>query len=82
MTCRNCIVQPLRIGLKLYTVVHACFSNETILISDSNLYYLFHEDDQLSTNENFGENGDNADVVHGDCSPECDDGKTICRINK
>ncbi len=35
------------------------------------MFYLFHEDDQLSTKE------DNTDVVHGDCSSECDDGKTI-----
>ncbi len=46
------------------------------------MFYLFHEDDQLSTNGNFEENEDNTDVVHGDCNSECDDGKTICRINK
>ena len=46
------------------------------------MFYLFHEDDQLSTNGNFEENEDNADVVHGDCNSECDDGKTVCRINK
>ncbi len=46
------------------------------------MFYLFHKDDQLSTDENFEENEDKTDAVHGDCSSECDDGKTICRINK
>ncbi len=46
------------------------------------MFYLFHEDHQFSMHENFEENENNADAVHGDCNSECDGGKAIYRISK
>ncbi len=63
----------------IHEPVHAC---HLFCFFRLKMFYLFHEDDQFSKNENFEEIVDNADAAYGDCNSECDGGKAMYMINK